>query len=59
MARSKVKSRSQHDVAHLQPQPMILHSIKCLHVLLSKIAQTGFLGQGHYKMDKGEFKVTA
>ena len=36
-ARSKVKSRSDHDVAHLHPQPMSLPSINFLHLTVSKI----------------------
>ena len=36
-ARSKVKSRSQHDVVHLHPKPMSLVSINILHLTVSKI----------------------
>ena len=36
-ARSKVKSRSHHDVAHLHPQPMSLPSINFLHLTVSEI----------------------
>ena len=36
MARSKVKSRSHHDVAHLHPQPLSLPSIKILHLTVSE-----------------------
>ena len=33
----KVKSRSDHDVAHLHPQPMSLLSINFLHLTVSEI----------------------
>ena len=33
----KVKSRSHHDFAHLQPQPMSLPSINLLHNMVSEI----------------------
>ena len=36
MVRSKVKSRSHHDVAHLHPHPMILPSINFLHLIVSE-----------------------
>ena len=36
-ARSKVKSRSDHDVASLHPQPMSLPSINFLHPTISEI----------------------
>ena len=35
--RSKVKSRSHQDVAHLHPQPMFLPSINFLHLMVSEI----------------------
>ena len=37
MARSKVKSRSHHDVAHLHTQPMSLPCINFLHLTVSEI----------------------
>ena len=36
MPRSKVKSRSCHDVAHLHPQLMSLPSINILHLMVSE-----------------------
>ena len=36
-ARSKVKSRSHHDIAYLHPQPMSQPSIDFLHPIISKI----------------------
>ena len=36
-ARSKVKSRSHHDVAHLKPLPMSLSNINFLHLMVSEI----------------------
>ena len=53
MTRSNVKSRSHQDVAHLQP----LTNIPIKYQLpasygLQDIAQTRFLGQGHYSKVK-------
>ena len=52
MARSKVKSRSRYDVAHLHS--MFIPNINILQVTVSKI-WTGqdFKGQGHYGKAKG------
>ena len=36
MVRSKVKSRSHHDVAHLHPQPIFPPSINFLHLIVSE-----------------------
>ena len=55
MARSKVKSRSHHDVAHLQPlsnvptkyQPPTLYGFR-------DIAQAKCKGQGHHSKIKGQ-----
>ena len=49
MTRSKVKSRSQNDVTHLQP----ITNIPTKYQLptpyrFRDIAQTNFIGQGHY-----------
>ena len=49
MARSKVKSMSHHDIAHLHPQPMFLPSINFLHLTVSEIwSRQDFQTQGHY-----------
>ena len=58
MARSKVKSRSDHDVAHLHP----LTNVPTKYPLptpydFQDIARTRFLGQGHYGKVKGQIKV--
>ena len=53
-ARSKVKSRSHHDVAHLHPQTHVPTSINFLHLTVSEIwPGQNFIGQGHY----GEYTV--
>ena len=59
MARSKVKSRSDHDVAHLHP----LTNIPTKYQLptpygFQDIARQHFIGQGHYGKVKGQIKVT-
>ena len=57
--RSKVKSRSHHDVAHLQPQSMSLPRIYLLHFTVSeKKPGQDFIGQGHYGRVKSQIKVT-
>ena len=58
MTRSKVKSRSHHDAAHLQP----LTNVPTQHQLptpygFRDIAHPGFIGQGHYSKVKGQIKV--
>ena len=57
MARSKVKSRSDHDVAHLHP----LTNVPSKYQLptpygFRDIVRTRF-GQGHYGKIKGQIKV--
>ena len=53
MTRSKVKSRSHHDIAHLHPQPMSLPSINFLHLMISEILPgQDFQTQGHYSKVK-------
>ena len=48
MARPKVKSRSHHEVADLQP-PISLPTINFLHLMVSKIQpEQDFQTQGHY-----------
>ena len=60
MARSKVKSRSHHDVAHLQPLTNVLPRINFLHLTVSEIKPSqDFIGQGHYGKVKGQIKVTS
>ena len=54
----KVKSRSDHDVAHLQP----LTNVPTKHQLptpygFRSIARTKLIGQGHYGKVKGQSKV--
>ena len=58
MARSKVKSRSDHDVAHLHP----LTNVLTIYQLptpygFRDIARTRFSTQGHYSKVKGQIKV--
>ena len=58
MARSKVKSRSHHDVAHLQP----LTNVSTKYQLTTPygfhdIARQDFTGQGHYSKVKGQIKI--
>ena len=57
--RSKVKSRSHHDIVYLHPQPMPQPSMNFLNLTLSK-TQPGqdSKGWGHYGKVKGEIKVT-
>ena len=59
MARSKVKSRSDHDVAHLH----LLTNVPTKYQLptpygFRDIAWTRFIGQGDYGKVKGQIKVT-
>ena len=59
MARSKVKSRSDHDVAHLHP----LTNVPTKYQLptpygFRDIALQDLIGQGHYGKVKGQIKVT-
>ena len=59
MARSKVKSRSHHDVAHLHP----LTNVTTKYQLptpygFRDIAWQNFIGQGHYGKVKGQIKFT-
>ena len=59
MARSKVKSRSHHDVAQLHP----LINVPIKYQLPTRygsrdIARTRFIGQGHYGKVQGQIKVT-
>ena len=58
MARSKVNSRSDHDVAQLHP----LTNVPTKYQLttpygLRDIAGKDFIGQGHYSKVKGQIKV--
>ena len=58
MARSKVKSRSHYDVAHLHP----LTNVPTKYQLptpygFRDIPGQDFLGQGHYTKVKGQIKV--
>ena len=58
MARSKVKSRSQHGVAHLHP----LTNVPTKYQLptpycFQDIAGQDFIGQGQYGKVKGQIKV--
>ena len=59
MARSKVKSRSHHDTAHLRP----LANVSTKYQLFTPygfgdIVGQDFIGQGHYSKVKGQIKVT-
>ena len=51
MARSKVKSRSHHDVAHLHP-------LTNVPTKTDPKVQQDFIGQGHYGKVKDQIKVT-
>ena len=55
-ARSKVKSRSHHDVAHLQP-PTNDHNMYQLPTSFTVSEINPEQGQGHYSMVKGQIKV--
>ena len=56
--RSKIKSRSHHNVAHLQPKAMSRASISFLHITVSEIQpRQDFKSQGHYGTVKGQIKV--
>ena len=53
MAMSKVKSRSHHDISHLQPQLITLPSINFLHPVVSEISPgQNFKGKDHNMWDK-------
>ena len=59
MARSKLKSRLQYDVSHLQPLRNVLPNINLLHLMVSEILPgQNFKGQGHYGKIKIQIKVT-
>ena len=45
MTRSKVKSKSHHDIAHLHPEPMSLPSINILYFMVSEIEPDNFFFQ--------------
>ena len=51
--RSKVKSRSQNDVANLQP----ITNIPTKYQLHTPYGFQDFIGQGHYGKVKGQIKV--
>ena len=59
-ARSKVKSRSRHDVAHLQPPTNVPTKYQLpTPYAFRDIAHTrDFIGKGHYGKVKGQIKVT-
>ena len=58
-ARSKIKSRSHHDIAHLHTQQMSPPNINFLHLTVAKLwPKQDFKGQGHYSKVKGQIKVT-
>ena len=44
MARSKLKSMSHHDIAHLHPQPMSLPSVNFVHLTVAEKLP------GHFKV---------
>ena len=59
MARSKVKSRSHHDVAHLHPLTNVPTKINFLHLTVAEIEpRQDFQAQGHCGKVKGQIKVT-
>ena len=58
-ARSKIKSRTHHDVAHLHPQLMSLPSINFLHLTVSEIwPGQDFQTQGHSGEVQGQIPIT-
>ena len=58
MARSKVKSRSHHDAAHLHPLANVStkYQLPAPNSFRDK-ARTIFIDQGHYGKVKGQIKV--
>ena len=60
MARLKVKSRSHHDIAYLQPQTNVPTKYQLpTNFMVSKIMPgQDFIGQDHYGKVKGQIKVT-
>ena len=57
--RSKVKSRSHHDIAHLQlPTNVPTKYSLPTHDSFQDIPGQNFIGQGHYGNVKGQVKVT-
>ena len=59
MARSKVKSRSHHDVTGLYPLTKVSTKYQLPTPYGSRdIPRTNFIGQGHYGKVKGQIKVT-
>ena len=59
MTRSKVKSRSHHEVAHLQPPTNVPTKYQLSSPYgFRDTARTRFIGQGHYSKVKGQIKVT-
>ena len=57
--RSKVKLRSHHDVAHLQPPTNVPINYQLPTPFgFRDIAGQDFIGQGHYSKVKGQIKVT-
>ena len=58
MARSKVKSRSDHDTAHLHPLANVPAKYQLPTPYGSEISPgQHFIGQGHYGKVKGQIKV--
>ena len=59
MTRSKVKSRSHHEVAHLQPRTNVPIKYQLPTPYgFQDMARQDFIGQGHYSKAKGQIKVT-
>ena len=60
MARSKVKSRSHHDIAHLHPLTNVPTKYQLPTPYGFRDIQPGqdFIGPGHYSKVKGQIKVT-
>ena len=59
MARSKVKSRSHHDAAHLHPLANVSTKYQLPAPITVSEIKPGqyFIGQGHYSKVKGQIKV--
>ena len=57
MARSKAKSRLQHDDPHLQTDDPTKYQLPIPYVFQDK-ARINFIGQGYYGKVKGQIKVT-
>ena len=59
MARSNVKSRSHHEVAHLHPLTNVPTKYNFQQLTVSEIqGRQDFIGQDHHDMVESQIKVT-